>query len=154
MKTLYIAYGSNLDKSQMQYRCPTAIPVAVSTLPNYRLVFQGHAYGAHANVIPEEGREVPVAIWEIGPIDEAALDRYEGVAGGYYTKEYMTIDVNGEPQEALIYIMAPNPYGNPTIQYLETIARGYRDFNLPIKVLNDAVRETVERTKSPRRAGR
>ena len=145
-KRLYIAYGSNLNKEQMNYRCPTAEPIAVATLKDHQLVFQGHPYGAHANVIPAEGKEVPVAIWEITARDEANLDRYEGVAGGYYTKEYVEIDVNGEMKEALIYIMRPNPYGNPSDGYLATIADGYVDFDLPIRVLNEAVIHAHENT--------
>ena len=138
-KRLYIAYGSNLNKGQMQHRCPTAKPIAVATLKDHQLVFQGRPYGAHANVIPAEGQEVPVAIWEISARDEANLDIYEGVRGGYYTKETMEIEVNGEMQEALIYIMTPNPYGTPTDEYLHTIAVGYADFNLPAQILNKAV---------------
>lgn len=137
-KQLYIAYGSNLHKEQMAHRCPTAKPIAVATLKDHQLVFQGRPYGAHANVIPAKGQEVPVAIWEITSHDEANLDIYEGVRGGYYTKEYMEIEVNGEMNEALIYIMTPNPYGIPADHYLQTIAEGYKDFGLPIKVLNDA----------------
>lgn len=138
-KQLYIAYGSNLNTEQMAYRCPTAEPIAVATLKDHRLVFQGRPYGAHANVIPAKGEEVPVAIWEISARDEANLDIYEGVRGGYYTKEYMEIEVNGETQEALIYIMRPSPYGRPTDEYLNTITDGYVDFDLPIKALNDAL---------------
>ena len=145
-KKLYIAYGSNLNKKQMEYRCPTAEPIAVATLKDHQLVFQGRPYGAHANVIPAEGQEVPVAIWAITPKDEASLDIYEGVRGGYYTKEYIEIEVNGEMQEALIYIMTPNPYGKPADHYLQTIAEGYIDFNLPIKALNDAVIHAREHT--------
>lgn len=147
MKTrLYIAYGSNLNKEQMQYRCPTAKPISVATLKDHQLVFQGRPYGAHANVIPAEGQEVPVAIWEISAQDERNLDIYEGVAGGYYTKETIEIDVNGEMQEALIYIMTPNPYGTPTDGYLNTIVEGYKDFNLPARILNEAVRHAYENT--------
>lgn len=145
-KRLYIAYGSNLNKEQMQYRCPTAKPMAVATLHDYQLVFQGRPRGAHANVIPAKGQEVPVAIWEISIRDERNLDLYEGVAGGYYTKEYLEIEVNGEMQEALIYIMTPNPYGTPTDGYLKTIAEGYKDFNLPVRILNEAVIHAYENT--------
>ena len=145
-KTLYIAYGSNLDTEQMAYRCPGAKVVAKSWLHDYRLVFQGHPYGAHANVIPEEGQDVPVAIWEIDKYDEMALDRYEGVRGGYYTKEYFTIEVAGEMKEALIYIMTPHGFGIPADLYLETIARGYRDFNLDVRILNAAVQHAHEHT--------
>lgn len=143
-KQLYIAYGSNLNKEQMQYRCPTAKPIAVATLKDHQLVFQGRPYGAHANVIPAKGQEVPVAIWEITARDEANLDVYEGVRGGYYTKEYIEMEVNGEMQEALIYIMTPNPYGTPTDGYLQTIAEGYKDFNLPARILNEAVIHAYE----------
>ena len=136
---LYIAYGSNLNKEQMAYRCPTAKPIGKGLLHGYRLVFQGQPYGAHANIIPEDGQMVPIVVWEIGPRDEAMLDRYEGVAGGYYTKEYMEITVGGETKEALVYIMTPHDYGIPGDQYLEIIAKGYEDFDLPIRTLNEAV---------------
>lgn len=138
-KQLYIAYGSNLDTEQMNYRCPTAQPIAKGFLEDYRLVFQGAPYGAHANVIPEKGQRVPIAVWEIGQKDEAALDIYEGVRGGYYTKEYMTVDVEGEQREALIYIMTPHDYGIPADHYLSVITQGYQDFELPITYLNEAV---------------
>ena len=137
-KQLYIAYGSNLNKVQMAYRCPNAKPIAVATLKDHKLVFQGAPYGAHANVIPAKGWEVPVVIWEIGKRDEIMLDRYEGVAGGYYTKEYYDIEVNGKVEKALIYIMTPNDYGVPSDHYLATIVEGYRDFDLDITPLNDA----------------
>ena len=147
-KKLYIAYGSNLNKEQMAYRCPTAKVVAKSWIHDHRLVFQGRPYGAHANIIPAQGYEVPVAIWEITAADERALDRYEGVAGGYYTKEYMTLEVDGEMNEALVYIMTPNPYGIPHDSYLETIAQGYLDFDMPVSVLNEATTHAIKRTEN------
>lgn len=149
-KRLNIAYGSNMDTAQMAFRCPGAKVVAKSWLHDYRLVFQGSPYGAHANVIPAKGYDVPVIVWEINEYDEMALDRYEGVRGGYYTKETMKIEVAGEMKEALIYIMAPNPYGIPADTYLETIANGYREFNLDIRVLNDAVLHADKMAGNPR----
>ena len=139
MNKLYIAYGSNLHRAQMEYRCPGAKVIAKSQLHDYRLVFQGNRLGAHANVIPEEGQDVPVVVWEITDQDEKRLDIYEGVAGGYYTKEYLTIEVDGEMKEALIYIMTPHLYGIPSDSYLRTIDEGYTDFNFDEKILNQAV---------------
>lgn len=145
---LYIAYGSNLDKAQMAHRCPFAKPIGTATLHDYALVFQGTQSNAHANVIPAPGKEVPVAIWEITASDEKALDRYEGVAGGYYTKEYMTIKVNGRKRQALIYIMTPHDYGLPNDYYLGIIEQGYRDFNLDARVLNDAVIDALREVRA------
>lgn len=128
--------------------------VAKSWLHDHRLVFQGSPNNAHANVIPAEGYDVPVLVWEISRYDEMALDRYEGVRGGYYTKEYVTIEVDGKPEEALIYMMSPNPYGIPSDGYLETIAEGYKEFNFDIRVLNEAVQNAYEMTRKLRYAGR
>lgn len=138
-KRLYIAYGSNLNIEQMKYRCPGAKPVAKSWLHDYRLVFQGRMTNAHANVIPEAGQDVPVVVWEIDKYNEKALDRYEGVKGGYYTKETMRVDVNGRMRKALIYIMTPNPYGMPSNIYLHTLVQGYKDFNFDARILNSAL---------------
>lgn len=138
-KRLMISYGSNLNKAQMAYRCPTAKPIAKTWLYDYKLVFQGHPFNAHANVIPAEGHDVPVVAWEITPADERALDRYEGVAGGYYTREIVEVEINGQMREALIYIMTPHDYGMPSDRYLDTIVEGYKDFNLDANILNEAL---------------
>lgn len=143
-KRLYIAYGSNLNREQMKHRCPTAKPIAKTWLHDHRLVFQGTLFGAHANVVRERGEAVPVVIWEIGPEDEKALDIYEGVAGGYYTKELRSVEVNGRMRKALIYIMTPHDYGCPSDRYLDVIARGYREFGLDVRILNEAVLDAVK----------
>lgn len=142
-KQLYIAYGSNLNCHQMSHRCPTAQPIAKAWLEDYRLVYQGRPNNAHANVIPAEGEKVPVVVWEISAQDEKALDRYEGVAGGYYTKEYVEIECDGEKVEALIYVMTPNPYNYPSDYYLAVIMEGYKNFNLPASYLNESLNYTV-----------
>ena len=150
-KQLYIAYGSNLNCRQMAQRCPTAQPIVVAWLEDYRLVYQGRPGNAHANVIPEKGQKVPVAIWEISAQDERALDRYEGVAGGYYTKEYFEIECNGEKVKALIYLMTPNPYNHPSDYYLNVIMEGYKNFNLPASYLNDSVIYTLKQIQKNRK---
>lgn len=38
---LYVAYGSNLDKEQMKYRCPSARPVQSGYLDNWQLIYRG-----------------------------------------------------------------------------------------------------------------
>lgn len=143
--TLYAAYGSNLNIKQMEIRCPTAKPIAKSWLFDHRLVFKGHPRGAHATVIPEDGQAVPLVIWEISTRDERALDIYEGVAGGYYTKEYMEVEVDGEMKEVLIYIMTPQSFGTPAYHYFKTIQKGYADFNLPVDTLNEALHHSWEK---------
>ena len=43
MAKLYVAYGSNLNKEQMRYRCPTAKFVGTGIIEGYELQFKGSA---------------------------------------------------------------------------------------------------------------
>lgn len=145
MTNLYIIYGRNLSKRKMQKVCPTANPIAVATLKEQQLVFQGSPYGARANVVPADGHEVPVVVWEISDQDVQALDSFEGLADCLSTKKYMEIDVNGETRCAAIYTLDSTiPYGIPSDGYLQDMADGYREFNLPITALNEAVANAYE----------
>lgn len=83
MAKLYVAYGSNLNKEQMRYRCPTAKFVGTGIIEGYELQFKGALHGACATIAPKEGAAVPVGIWTIQKPDEKRLDLYEGsVIGG------------------------------------------------------------------------
>ena len=87
---LYIAYGSNLNLPQMERRCPTAKVVGTSEIKNYELLFRGVA-----TVEPKEGASVPILLWKIETLDEAALDRYEGWPH-LYRKEMMDVELEGK----------------------------------------------------------
>lgn len=138
--TVYIAYGSNLDRGQMACRCPGAKVIGTTTLRGWRLAFMGRPWNAHATILPDPDASTPVLLWTITEADEAALDRYEGVRGGYYTKEYVTARVGGQTYEdALVYIMSPNPYNRPHPSYVVTILNGYRQAGFYTEPLADAL---------------
>lgn len=50
MAKLYVAYGSNLNKDQMQWRCPRAKFVGTGVIEDYELQFKGSLRGAHATI--------------------------------------------------------------------------------------------------------
>lgn len=135
---LLITYGSTMNREFMAIKCPGAKVTAKSWLYDYRLVFQGVKY-PHASVIPEKGQDVPVLLWHITPQDEKALDEYNGVECGFYTKEYLPVEYDGEIVNALAYIMSPRDLGAPRDFYLEIIAKAYKDLNFPVNILNQAV---------------
>ena len=88
-KRLYIAYGSNINLEQMAYRCPNSKVVGTRMIPDYELEFRGVA-----TIVPKEGAEVPVLLWEIDQRDELSLDRYEGFPR-MYRKELFEVEVDG-----------------------------------------------------------
>ena len=145
-KQLMASYGSCLNIGQMQQHCPTAQPFAKSWLFDHRLAFKGRPRGAHATVVPSLGQAVPVVIWEISAQDEAALDAYHGTSQGYHHKRHVPLEVDGEIQDVLIYIMRACDFNLPSKQYLDIVTRGYIDFNLPITTLEEALDYTQQGT--------
>ena len=140
----YIAYGSNLNKEQMAYRCPDAEPVGTAILRDYRLTFRGNSHTGVANIEPMAGRKVPVGIWKISERDEAALDIYEGYPH-LYRKEYIPVELNGKTIRALVYVMTGHRKAAiASDRYYRTIYKGYSDFGLDHKVLKRAEGETVQ----------
>lgn len=138
----YIAYGSNLNKEQMKFRCPDAKPIGTAVLPKHSLYFRGSQSGNYLTVEKEAGGFVPVAIWAVSAADMKSLDRYEGYPT-FYRKESIPIIIEGKRVEAVIYIMNEGrPYGPPTKYYLETCLEGYRDFGFDSEVLYEAVRKS------------
>ena len=140
---LYLAYGSNLNLEQMARRCPYAIPLGPTALEGYRLLFRGSNPGAVATVEPFEGGTVPALVWEITPRCEEALDRYEGWPR-LYRKEKVSVLLEGQPVEAMVYIMNRGyPLGLPSQYYLNTILEGYASAGFEPTVLDEALRRSA-----------
>lgn len=145
-KRYYIAYGSNLNISQMRMRCPGARIIGTSVIEDYQLLFKGSKTGSYLTIEPMKDAEVPVVIWEVTETDEKALDRYEGYPNFYYKKE-MNLDITGiktkkvRRRYAFVYIMhEERELGIPSGFYVKTCLDGYRAFGFDEKYLFDAIR--------------
>lgn len=129
MSKLYLAYGSNLHKGQMSYRCPNAKPVGSAMIYGWQLEFRGVA-----NIIKgHHSVALPVGIWEITDDCERSLDIYEGFnpdGGGLYRKEKVA--------GCMTYVMNRGIISPPHKSYFNTILEGYHDFGLDTAHLYDA----------------
>lgn len=149
MKTkYYLAYGSNLNVSQMLARCPGARIVGTTEIPGCELLFKGSLTGAYLTIEKKPGGRVPAAVWATTAADEASLDRYEGCPAFYYKTEMQlpVREIRGSRIRRLtvyVYIMhEERRLGIPSRAYVETCLAGYDDFGLPEEVLLEAVRNT------------
>ena len=135
-ETIYIAYGSNMNKEQMKRRCPNAIPIGSGILKNYKLVFKGVA-----DIIKCPGEKVPIVVWKITENCEEALDRYEGYPR-LYRKEYVEVEINGKKKTGMVYVMNHGTIAPPSKYYYEIIYEGYKDFKIDNLVLAKAYYES------------
>jgi gamma-glutamylcyclotransferase (GGCT)/AIG2-like uncharacterized protein YtfP len=125
----------------MQWRCPDAIALGPALLENWAWRIGGRGY---ATVSPSPGHHVWGAIWNVSDADLASLDRYEGVAGGLYRREFVTVMAENQPVELHLYIENYDDHGLPRPDYLERIIAGARWFDLPEAWIEDlAAREAA-----------
>jgi cation transport regulator ChaC len=152
---VYGAYGSNMNVEQMGRRCPKARVLGTGTLKNYRLTFRGRACGV-ANVERTRGKTVPIVLWEITPECEQALDVYEGFPRLYVKRVVEILTSEGHVVNAMIYVMAQQYEtcaAEPGVAYLQTIRQGYRDHQISLDALRQALLENVrELSAVPERA--
>lgn len=142
---LYFAYGSNINLNQMAFRCPDAKVVEPVVLENYELLFRGNGGGCGvATISPKEGSRVHGLLWNITPRDERALDYYEGYPH-LYDKEDITVRLqNGKSITVMAYVMTREKERSPTeptVGYYEGIREGFQQNGLPIKALEQSLRQ-------------
>jgi len=131
----YVAYGSNLCKKQMKKRCPDATPLRAARLYGYELAFVGFSTrwgGGVGTIWPKQNGMVWGALYEMTKKDIERLDGFEGVSSGYYRK--MSIEIN--EIHAYTYVCTETNQNPPSSKYLETIRRGFEDWNLPLTELS------------------
>ena len=146
----YMAYGSNLNKAQMRYRCPDASVLGTARLKDWELLFKGSKTGSYLTVERCKGSTVPVAVWEVSEADERALDRYEGCPRFYYKKTLVLPVTNAETGEVarrrcFLYIMHEDrKVGIPSKYYMDVCREGYADFGFDAKKLSEAFKASLE----------
>ena len=127
----YFAYGSNLNKKQMQTRCLDSRPLFTAVLPNYKLVFTGWSRewrGGKATLISSRGDKIRGAVYEVSEICLRKLDGYEP---GYSRLNITVFDEDNQPHPAVTYIKAGQIEETlPSKEYGAIIRQGYQDWGL------------------------
>ena len=127
---MYFAYGANMAKESMRFRCPDAVPIGAIYVRDWRLVFCHHA-----TIEPFPGSVVPGCLWNITGACEQSLDQFEGFPS-YYTKMWLQQD--GE--SFMAYNMNPPlTYSAPAPSYIDCLQQGYADWNLDAEYLDEAL---------------
>ena len=144
----FVAYGEHLNIVHTCLWCPGVRLVGGTTLKDYKLAFQGWwQEDGVANAVPCKGAELPVAVWQITPSNEAFLDLWEGANLGLHKKEHVSVEVDGVNYSGIMYTMHDAKFGIPSDNHLAGICAGYKDFNFPVDPLNEAVIEAHKQVR-------
>jgi len=125
---LFFAYGANMDVGAMARRCPRSKPFGTARLMRHRLVVMREGW---LNVTRDANATVHGVLWDVALADVAALDRYEGVGEGLYTKKLQVVVSQRGARRALIYFGANNGPGIVQTDYLEAVIAAARHWDLP-----------------------
>jgi gamma-glutamylcyclotransferase (GGCT)/AIG2-like uncharacterized protein YtfP len=94
-------------------------------LVGWRLTFGGEEHGwesALATVVEDELAQVFVALYDVPPQDEAALDQWEGTEMGLYRKVRVRVHTLDGEVPAWLYVLHGYEGGLPAGSYLGQIA--------------------------------
>ena len=138
--TLYAAYGSNMDPLQMLLRAPHSPARGTGWLQGWRLTFGGESLGwegALATLVEEPDTQVFVALYDLSPADEAALDEWEGSDLGLYDKIRVRIATLEGDVTAWLYVLDDYEGGLPSARYLGIIADAAEAAGAPDDYVHD-----------------
>ena len=125
---LYFAYGSNMDRAAMARRCPASKPVGIARLMRHRfLVFEV----GYASVVRDPQRTVLGLLWDLALADVPALDRYESLSTGLYTKTIQPVLTAKGPRRAMVYVGRSTKPGLPKPGYMESVVEAAAKAELP-----------------------
>ena len=151
----YFAYGSNMDLSQMDFRCPAAKVAETVRLEGFRLAFCGRdPAGGVATILKEEGSYVDGVLWKITRECEESLDFYEGYPR-FYGKETIRVrNQEGMETESMAYVMNPPMRDCPAVPakiYLDGIIKGCRQNGIPEEPVEEAVKRSRREIRNQKR---
>ena len=128
----YFSYGSNMAPAGMEERCTAPTVLGVATVPGHQFRIAKRGY---ATLVPDPGSTVYGLLWSLSDADFAALDQYEGVPAGHYTRTTIPVQFGGKPLEAQVYLATDPARGRPRPGYLETVVQAARDLCLPAEYI-------------------
>ena len=132
---LYFAYGSNLNHFQMKKRCRDSKFLKKIELKNFRLTFR--SIFRAADIEPKKNSIVQGALFNISKIDEKKLDLYEDFPI-LYKKYYFFYN----KKKVMTYVMVKKTsFMYPKERYLNTIKQGYKDCDLDLNFLVEALKD-------------
>lgn len=137
---LYAAYGSNMDAEQMRRRCPHSPTAGVGWLEGWRITFGAEDLGwegALPTIVEAPGSRVFVTLYDVLPVDEAALDAWEGADHGLYVKLRVRVQAMQGERLAWTYVLNGYEGGLPAARHLDLMAEAAERAGAPADYVSE-----------------
>lgn len=132
---IYFAYGANMAVEDMRARCPGAKLLSTARLCGFRFQISRDGF---ATVVPDAAKTVFGALWRLTAGDLRALDAYEEIDRGIYTRTRIDVRLrHGGVTRAIIYMAANVEPGRPRRRYIRAIIESARHFKFPAAYLRE-----------------
>ena len=125
---LYFAYGSNMDVVAMARRCPRAKPLGRARLARHQLAIMREGWLTAARDVRGDVHGV---LWDVAFADMRALDQYEQLASGLYTKTQQPVIGERGAKQALVYFGANSGPGVAAANYIVSVLAAARHWRQP-----------------------
>lgn len=135
--TLHFSYGSNMDRTAMGRRCPGATCLGRAILEDHRFLITTDGY---ASVLRAPGEAVHGVLWRLTPRDLSALNAYENLDSGLYSRAMMPVRSDERRVSALVYLGRSRSFGKPKPGYMEAVVDAARAAHLPLAYVGNLQR--------------
>lgn len=134
MSSLYFAYGSNMNFEQMQIRCPGSVFLSPASLKNWSYFINGDGY---AGIKKSENSLTHGCLWQLNKSHWLALDEYEAVNEGYYSRAEVSVipEPSGVEELVTAYLSNNQSFGIPSNSYLRVVIDGAHKVGLSNKYI-------------------
>jgi hypothetical protein len=117
-----------MDRAAMARRCSGAPYLGRAVLDDHRFLITTDGY---ASVQRTPGEEVHGVLWRLTSRDLSALNAYEGLDSGLYSRAMMPVRRDERRISAMVYLGRSRSAGRPKPGYMESVVDAARAANLP-----------------------
>ena len=124
----------------MLERAPHSPMAGTGWLEGWRLTFGGEDLGwegALATIVEDPGSRVFVVLYDVTPLDETGLDRWEGGELGIHSKIRLRVHTLDQDVLAWVYVLDAFEGGLPSARYLGVLADAAEKAGAPHDYVTD-----------------
>ncbi|KRA31547.1 gamma-glutamyl cyclotransferase [Nocardioides sp. Root614] len=133
----------------MGERCPHSPLQTTGWLTGWRLTFGGEEHGwdgSLATIVQDPLEQVFVAVYDVSPLDEPNLDRWESADSGLYRRTKVRIATMGGEVVAWTYVLDAYEGGLPSASYLGVLSNAAEAADAPADYVNALRRRACRST--------